>query len=590
MASTRLKYAGDIQTKLSNDQMLTLMGIPISPGYARGNAVVVSPNAALEIPHHTISPGDVDREIARFHQALEKSCEELRQLERRVLTEIGKSYASIFSAHLTLLTDKKFTEGVKRRVQTELLNLEHAVDQEISQLAQLLSAVENEYLRQRAQDVRDIGTRLLRTLAQAHTGRLSHLPPGSVVVAHELLPSETIDLDRRHVVALVTEEGGENSHASILARALGIPAVTGVQDAVTQIPSGTCLLVDGLVGHVTLMPTETASGEFAVRKQHYDDVAAAAAGAEHLESITQDGVHITLLGNINRADETTLIVDHHLEGAGLFRTEFMYLDSLEPPSFERQVEVYRRVIAGMFGRRLVIRTLDLGGDKLPAFLLPHREANPNLGSRGLRFSLDQPDLFVTQLRAIVTAAAGHSNVRVLFPMVLGGGDLQQGIDHLRAAAKQVGIEQLPAVGAMIETPAALFALPDILRLVQFVSVGTNDLTQLMLAVDRGASELADDYSVLHPSILRAIRQVVEMGKSAGREVCVCGESAGDADAAALLVGLGVTELSMSPLRAAAVRHRLRSLEYHRLSELATKALAAPSVHEVRSLLHSIDNQ
>lgn len=566
--------------------MLCLKGVPISPGYAKGIAVVFNAQATLHVPRYHIERGDVDGEIARFHEALERSSHELRQLERRVLAEIGKAHSSIFSSHLTLLRDKQFTEGVTQRIHGELINVEHALDQEIDNLTKLLASVENEYLRERAQDIRDIGNRLQRQLADTNAGRLSHLPLHSIVVARELLPSETIDLDRQHVVGIVTENGGENSHASILARALGIPGVTGVADAVSRIPRGAHVLVDGQSGHVTVMPNDAAASEFAVLKEHFDDSATAAIRAEHLDCMTLDGTHISLLGNINRVEETPQVGEHHLDGVGLFRTEFMYLDSLEPPSFDRQVDVYRQVIAGLGGRRLVIRTLDLGGDKLPAFLIPHHEANPNLGSRGLRFSLDQRELFATQLRAIVTAAAGH-NVNVMFPMVLGEGDLQRGIEELRAAAHECGIYKIPPLGAMIETPSALFALPEILRLVEFVSIGTNDLTQLMLAADRNASELADDYSVLHPSVLRAIKHVVQACNDASRELCVCGESAGNAETAVLLVGLGVRQLSVSPVRAAAVRLMVRSVEQKKVAQLAEKALAAPSVRDVRQLLRGL---
>lgn len=566
--------------------MLCLKGVPISPGYAKGIAVIFNAQATLHVPRYHIERGDVDGEIARFHEALGRSSHELRQLERRVLAEIGKAHSSIFSSHLTLLRDKQFTEGVTRRIHAELINVEHALDQEIENLGKLLASVENEYLRERAQDIRDIGKRLQRQLADTNAGRLSHLPPGSIVVAQELLPSETIDLDRQHVVGIVTEEGGENSHASILARALGIPGVTGVADAVARIPPGGQVLVDGQSGHVTIMPNDAAASEFAVLKEHFEESATVALRAEHLDCVTLDGTHVSLLANINRVEETPQVGEHYLDGVGLFRTEFMYLDSLEPPSFDRQVEVYRQVIAGLGKRRLVIRTLDLGGDKLPAFVIPHHEANPNLGSRGLRFSLDHLELFVTQLRAIVTAAAGH-NVSVMFPMVMGEGDLQRGIEEFRAAAQESGIQAIPPLGAMIETPSALFALPEILRLVEFVSIGTNDLTQLMLAADRNASELADDYSVLHPSMLRAIRHVVQACNDAGREVCVCGESAGNAETAMLLIGLGIHQLSVSPVRAATVRSMVRSVEHKTLAQLAEEALAAPSVEHVRQLLQNV---
>lgn len=563
--------------------MQCLKGLPVSPGYARGTAMILDRDASIEVPRYRLHPENVDDEVGRFYEALDRSSRELRQLERRILAELGETYSSIFSAHLALLHDKQFKENVTRRIRDELVNVEHALSDEIADLAKLLASVENEYLHERAQDVRDIGKRVMRQLVRADIGRLAQLAPQSVVVARELLPSETIDLDRRHVAAIVTEQGGENSHAAILARALGIPAVTGVVGAVSQIAPGSQLLVDGRAGQVTIMPTDAAAGDFAILKQHYDDAASAAEIAERLDCITLDGTRVSLMANINRVEEVSLVARHHLDGVGLFRTEFMYMDSVEPPTFERQAEVYRRMLVALDGAPLVIRTLDLGGDKVPAFLVTQREANPNLGLRGLRFSLDHPDLLRTQLRAIMAAAEGH-RLRLMFPMVLGEGDLRAAIEQVHTVATEIGVDSVPPVGAMIETPSALFALPQILQQVDFVSIGTNDLTQFMLAADRNAVELADDYSMLHPSVLRAIRHVVQACFETGRDLCVCGEAAGDAETACMLVGLGVRQLSMSPVRAAAVRLKLRTVAYTELKSLAEQALALEDAASVRQIL------
>ncbi len=568
--------------------MQCLKGIPVSPGYARGTAMILDRDAAFDVPRFRIRQEHVDDEVGRFHAALERSSRELHQLENRIRSELGELYSSIFSAHLALLNDKQFKENVHRRIRDELVNVEHALSDEIADLERLLASVENEYLHERAQDVRDIGKRVMRQLIRTDAGRLSRLSPQSVVVARELLPSETIDLDRRHVAAIVTEQGGENSHAAILARALGIPAVTGVVGAVSQIDSGSQLLVDGQAGLVTIMPTDSAAGDFAILKQHYDEAASAAELAERLDCITLDGTRVSLLANINRVEEVSLVARHHLDGVGLFRTEFMYMDSVEAPTIERQAEVYRQMLVALGEAPLVIRTLDLGGDKVPAFLVTQREANPNLGLRGLRFSLDHPELLRTQLRAIMAAAAGR-RLRLMFPMVLGEGDLRAAIEQIHEVAKEIGVDSVPPIGAMIETPSALFALPQILQQVDFVSIGTNDLTQFLLAADRNAVELASDYSVLHPSVLRAIRHVVQACFEAGRDLCVCGEAAGDAETAGMLVGLGVRQLSMSPVRAAAVRLKLRTATYTELKSLAEEALALEGAASVRQLLRRWSN-
>lgn len=567
--------------------MQQLSGKAISPGYAQGTAFVYSRSRMEDVPRYEITSADVAGEQCRFDEALQRSFQDLKQVEHRVLDELGEAHSAIFAAHLGLLTDHQFVARIKDRIQRDLINVEQAIEVEVADLCAMLAAVENEYIRERAQDIRDVGERLLRQLAAQDAGHYVELPPQSVIVARELFPSETLDLDRKHVVGIVTEAGGENSHAAILARALGIPAVTGITAATSRIPGGAEVLVDGEKGIVSIKPNAEVMADFTVLKSHYDDDTSAAVAAECLDCVTRDGTRISLLANINRPHESALANAHHLDGIGLFRTEFMFLDSTEPPGFDRQLNAYRQVIESVADRPVVIRTLDLGGDKLPAFLESHYETNPNLGLRGLRFSLAEQTLFRTQVRAIVTAAQGHKGVRLLLPMVLGPDDLTDASEQIRNLVSQLGVTTPTEIGAMVETPAALFALEEIFQIADFVCIGTNDLTQYMLAADRSASELADDYSVLHPSVLRAIARVAEAGRRAGRDVSVCGEAASYPRTACLLVGLGLRQLSMSPLRAARVRYLLRETDVSQLEQLAAKALNSSSVDEVRHLLENL---
>jgi phosphoenolpyruvate-protein phosphotransferase len=565
--------------------MEILTGHPVAPGYAKGRAVVHVDRGAVEIPRYRIDQADVDGELDRFHQAIERSRDELRQLERRVWAELGDTYSSIFSAHLSLLHDRQFTERVRERVRGDLINVEQALDEQIADLARMLGSLENEYLRERAHDIRDVGDRLLRQLIRSDVQSYVHLQPNSVIVARELLPSETIQLDRAHVVGIVTEQGGENSHAAILARAMGIPAVTGVHEATSRIAHGAIVLVDGSSGRVTVAPTDAALADLANLKSDYEHASAAAVDAESLECITSDGVRIALLANLNRFEEVMLVRQHHLDGVGLFRTEFLYMESPAPPTYEGQLDMYERLLECLEGLRLVIRTPDLGGDKLPLFLVPHHESNPNIGLRGLRFSLAHEDLFTEQLRALL-AAGVQGDLRILFPMVLGESDLAEARRQVERLAEEMGLP-CPRLGAMIECPSALFSLREILQQVDFASIGTNDLTQFMLAADRDAAELIDDYSVLHPSVLRAIRQVVDFCDEAGRELSVCGEAAGDPATACLLVGLGVRQLSVSPVRAARVRQAIRHTQSSDLADVAEQALQADSAATVKGLLRQI---
>ena len=321
-------------------------------------------------------------------------------------------------------------------------------------------------------------------------------------------------------------------------------------------------------------------------RSRYDEGSREAYESERLDCITLDGLPITLMANLSRVDEIDLVRQHHLRGVGLFRTEFLYMDSCDRPSFERQRDTYRLLFDSLGDYPIVIRTLDLGGDKVPTFLESQRESNPNLGLRGLRFSLAHRELFEPQIRALISAM-GDRDVRLMFPMVLGASDLREGIEIVQSVARELGMTRMPKIGAMIETPSSLFSLDEILKLVDFISIGTNDLTQFMLAADRNAAELSEDYSVLHPAVLRAIESVVKAGERADREVCVCGEAAGDPVTAGLFAGLGITRLSMSPIRAARVGMHLRHHTQQDLRDIATQAIQSESIRETKRMLDKV---
>jgi len=567
--------------------MREVHGKPVSPGYARGKAFVYDPLKAVELPRRSIQPGQVSTEHTRLHEALERSAKELRAIEKRVVSELGRAEAEIFSAHLAMLKDKSFIRRVKDRIEGELINVEHALDQEVADLTRLLSEVESEYLRERAKDVRDIGRRVLKHLGHGPQDALRSLSCETVLVTEELLPSDTLNIDRGHLVAFVTERGGGTSHAAILARSLGIPAVTGVPNAITEIPDGAEVLVDGETGKVTVAPSSVEIVDFAGEKDRYDTVTAQADEAERKTSVTGDGTPVQLMANVGRPEEVALVLKHNLAGIGLFRTEYLFLEAHVPPEVELQASVYEQVVKKLSTRPVTIRTLDLGGDKKPPFLETHFEYNPSLGTRGLRFSLMHKDLLCAQLIAVLKSAS-RGNVRLLFPMVLGSDDLCKAINETKAAADRVGVERVPSIGAMIETPAALFELDEILRFVDFVSIGTNDLVQFLLAADRSATDLAAEEMLLHPSVLRAISRVVEAARKLDRPVCVCGEAAGNPRMACLLVGLGVRELSMSPTRAARVRSAIRRNHISDLRNLAQETLQAKSSKSIRDLINRIE--
>lgn len=562
---------------------LLLRGKPVSPGYASAPGVLWG-QSELPVLDREIRANEVAGEIERFRCALERSRQELQRLSDRVQAELGSKEAEIFSAHLLFLQDPQFVEAVDDAIRTRHRCVESAIRDTIESLAQTLSAADSAYLRERVEDLKDLERRVLRHIAQLGGDRRGELQSRAVVVARELLPSDLLDMDRRHLAGIVTEMGGEAGHAAILARALGIPAVTGIPDASRHVRPGEKILVDGESAEVVFGPTPEREAAFAVRQARYDHSTQRAATADRLECTTRDGVTIGLQANIGRSHEVELVAQHRLDGVGLFRTEYLFLDERETPSLERQLDLYGEVATGLRGRPLVIRTLDLGGDKFPAFLAPRFEVNPNLGVRGLRFSLlAAQDLFRTQMTAILRLAR-EFDVRVLLPMVLGGSDLRDALTLIRRLADNEGIADLPPIGALVETPSAVFSIGDVLRYADFVSIGTNDLTQFILAADRNALATIDDYTALHPSVLRAIHQVIRAADTAGKTVSICGEAAADARVACLLVGLGARTLSMNPRSASRVRFAIRAMSAAKLTELGDQALACDSALSVGALL------
>lgn len=556
--------------------MSVLKGKSVSPGYVEGTAIVydfeVRPR--LEISRYAIPPVEITGQHKRLDETVERSSSELQRAGDagpRAASEISELHARLIQEIAPRIRDYISREGV---------NVEQAIDEVIKELARRLGGLENATLREREQDIRDVGRRMLGHLAGDQPA--APLPPGSIIAARELLPSEALEFARGGLVGIITEHGSDTSHTAIVARSLEIPAVVGLPDVIDHIRPGMHLLVDGISGEVTLAPTDAEIQRFRERKHQHDRVRATAADLEGQPCVTRDGIRITLLANIERPDEVPQVCAHHLEGVGLFRTEFLFLEAPQRPSYETQVTIYEQVADALNGRPLVIRTFDFGDEKTPLFLAAERENAATWGLRGLQFSLAERKLLDTQLQAIAHAAHGR-DVRVLFPMVVGGDDLRRACEALAFAVRQVGGKR-PPVGAMIETPAALFSLEEILGLADFVAIGTNDLTQYMLAVHRDAPDLSSEYTVHHPSVLRAIKQIMTAAQARRRPVSVCGEDAADPAFACLLTGLGVRELSMVPTRSGGVRYALRSVSSHEAEEVAGQSLRCNTPEEVRRLL------
>lgn len=561
--------------------MLELRGRPVSPGLARGKAHIIGAGRDA-IPHYRIAASVTGEERRRLESALQRGAEDLARLQERVQAELGRPEAEIFDAHRALLSDEQFRQRICEHIDLQQVNAEWAVETTVREIAASLESADNEYLRERAADVRDLGRRILRHLSDDERRPLEYLPAGSVLVARELFPLDLIEIDRAHLAAIVTERGGATSHAAILARALAIPAITGVVGATSTIPLGAELLVDGGSGVVWVDAPAHEAEQFSQRAQRYDQGQAIAITEERLVAETLDGAAIGLYANIGRGVEAQDAVEHHLDGVGLFRTEYLFLNEPEAPTFEKHRAAYEDAARRLDGRPLVIRTLDLGGDKFPRFLDSHHEVNPMLGLRGLRFSLtDGRVLFETQVRAILAVATSHREVRILLPMVLGPADFSAARSIIEKLAREEHLRERPKIGAMIETPAAVLTIHDILELADFASIGTNDLTQFVLAADRNACDGIEHHTVLHPAVLRAIKLVAEAGEKAGKAVAVCGEAAANPAVAGLLIGLGIRHLSMSPAASAWVRQRIRTLDSREAETLAARALKCTDPELVR---------
>jgi len=544
---------------------------------------VYHPSVGPALSRRTIDVSRIADEQIRLDQAVRLAIRELRDLEERVRAEIGEPESAILGAHLALLEDRDFIAKIRARIARERVNAEFGLDEESNILVNLLLGVDNEYIRERAHDVVDVKNRVLKQLGHGPAEALKQLPPGTVLVATDLLPSDTLNLDRAHVTALALEQGAPTSHAAILARALGIPAVGCVEHLLQVVSDGTSMLVDGERGELVVNPTPLQAASFSLSQSSYQRDTSGFLGEEWRDCVTLDGHPVTLLANVGRPEETEQINSHHLAGVGLFRTEYLFIQAREPPAFELQRDVYRRIMRALEGRPLVIRTLDLGGDKQPAFKIPGFPARGLAGMRGLRLALHEKELFRTQVRAIIDSSRGNDQVSMLLPMVISAEDVSRAMAVVDEVARELCCPR-PSVGAMLETPSVLFELEDVLSQVDFVSIGTNDLVQFMLAVERRSADSLKEDAIFQPAILRALHHVARRAAMENKPLSVCGEAAGDPLAACLLVGLGIDRLSMSPVRAARVRAAIRRHHRSALKELATTVLAARTRAEVMNLV------
>jgi len=556
---------------------VALQGIPVSPGIGIAPAHVHARGfSAPEV--YAIEPDEVDDEQARFREALERTKKQLLELQQRIDAISGEKDSRIFEAHLMMLEDREIVDRVLEAIATREQNAEFALYATAQNFLEAMRRVPDPYLRERTADIEDVCQRVLRNFS--HEEPRDHAPEEQhILVAYDLSPSDTASMNRRHLVGFATEQGSVNSHTAILARSLGIPAIVGVDGAVLEVTALTPTIVDGYSGRLILNPAPETLDHYRQFKRDKERVREQLEGDRDDEAITSDGRRITLSANIELDEEIAQVKHVGARGVGLYRTEFLLLDGEQMPGETQQTEIYTRLAKALDPEPLIIRTLDAGGDKLPVEPLTEPEPNPFLGWRGIRVSLDRPAMFKEQLRAILRASA-HGRVAVMFPLVSGIRELRRARELLREAMDELEREGVPfdreiETGVMIEVPSAAVIADLIAPEVDFFSIGTNDLIQYTVAVDRVNHHVADLYRPTHPAVIRLIKQTIDAGTRHGIWTGVCGEMAGDIRLTPLLIGLGVEELSVGPHQVPMVRRAIRSLSHAESAAMADEALRNP---------------
>jgi phosphotransferase system enzyme I (PtsI) len=563
-----------------------LTGLAASPGIVIGRAYVVYSESFRILPR-PISDEEVEPEIERLKKAIAESKREILAIQRNFREEANEpALAEIFDTHIHLLEDLLLTRETMERVREEKKNVEFIFSRNLESLEAKFSSVEDEYLRQRWHDIEDVSGRILRKLMRREKQSLSRLNEEVIVISHDLTPADTASMDRKNVLAFATDAGGRTSHTAIMAKALEIPAVVGLKDVTNHVRNDDVIIVDGLQGIVIVSPDENTLNEYQIRRERFLESERALVQLKDLPAQTLDGHAITLSANIDMPEEIESVLTHGAQGLGLFRTEFLYLNRISPPTEDEQAETYGRVAELVSPHPVTIRTLDIGGDKLLGGHSRYQETNTFMGCRAIRFCLSHPEIFKLQLRAILRASA-RGRVRLIFPMITSLRELRQAKGILDEARSELRTEGIPfdsemPVGVMIETPSAALIADVLARESDFFSIGTNDLIQYSLAVDRVNEEVAYLYEPAHPGILRMLRLVIDAAGKEGIQLSICGEIAGDPTFALVLIGLGISELSMVATAIPEAKKLIRSISLTDVKALSSRVLDLSTAEEVRS--------
>ncbi len=559
-------------------------GIPVSTGVCRGKILVLG-GAPAAIPKRELTDAEVPEEVLRLERALVQTRHDILEVQRKVSAGMGAEEGGIFDAHLLVLEDPTLLEEVLRNINEKKLNAEHAFHITAEKYATALSATDDDYLRERATDMRDVTSRILNNImGRREEVDLKKIKEPCILLSYDLSPSITAQLDRKTVLGFATDVGGKTSHTAIMARSLRIPAVVGLKTLSSELQSGEYALLDGFNGIVILNPTDKTLFEYGQIERNQASLEEKLRDIQGKPAITLDGHRVILSANVESAADTEQVRANGAEGVGLFRTEYLFINRAELPTEEEQYQEYHKVATMLQPDPVVIRTLDLGGDKASTQMATPVEMNPFLGWRAIRYCLQEKDVFRTQLRAILRASAA-GNVKLMYPMISGVEELQQANAHVESCKDELRKENIPfdekiELGAMIEIPSAVMVADALARRLKFFSLGTNDLIQYTLAVDRMNERVAHLYEPTHPAIVRMIKTTVDAAHKNNIWVGVCGEMAGDPVLTALLLGLGVDELSAAAPVVPQIKFMIRRLKLDEARQLAEFALNCESSSEI----------
>lgn len=566
-------------------------GIAASPGIEIGKAFVLK-EVEIKIDTANIAEDKIDGEIKRLEEGIAKSREQLIKIREKAERELGKDKAQIFDAHIMVLDDPMFMDEIREKIKSERITAENAISQVAKKYVDMFNSMEDEYLKERAADIKDVSERLIKNVLGIPIQSLADLAEEVIVIARDLTPSDTAQMDKEKVKAFATDMGGRTSHTAIMARSLEIPAVVGLGSISNEVSEGDTVIVDGNKGIVLVNPSEDTLRQYNELKLEYQRYKEELKKLKDLPAETKDGKRrVELAANIGTPKDVKGALEHGAEGIGLYRTEFLYMDRETLPDEEEQFQAYKQVAEAMNPRPVIIRTLDIGGDKKLPFLEMPEELNPFLGWRAIRMCLDNPELFKVQLRAILRASH-YGNIKIMYPMISSLSELRRANTILEEAKDELRREGIPfdenlEVGIMVEIPSAAITADILAKEVDFFSIGTNDLIQYTLAVDRMNEKIANLYEPFHPAVLRLIKNVIDASHRAGKWTGMCGEMAGDPLAAPILLGMGLDEFSMSATSISQVKKVIRSLTYDQAREIANKALEMESPGEIKEMVNKV---